>query len=347
MHLARADGLLWLGVVGLGLLGSAWQARRISLRLGRDILLLVAGYLLVMGPWMARNLLTFGSLLSPGGLRAVWFTSYNDLYRFPGDSLTLSAWLSQGARELLAQRLWAAGQNLQSLVAVQGLVFLLPLILLGMRRAWHEVAVRLFAFAWLLTFLVMSLVFPFPGARGGYFHSSAALQPILWALSPLGLQSLVEWGSRVRKWDIRLAWHVLGGGLVVLAAIFSLYVYSQRVIGIDPGQPAWNQASQRASRLAWDLASLGVLPSESIMINDPPTYYLASGGAAIAIPFGSLQMVQAAAQRYTACTLVLEQDQVVGSSSLFNQPGDAPGVHLLGVVDGAVIYRLELPGCPP
>ncbi|HWQ83780.1 MAG TPA: hypothetical protein VN363_04390, partial [Anaerolineales bacterium] len=259
MHLARADGLLWLAAGGLAVLilpGSAWPRRLAHLGL------LVLGYLVVMAPWMARNQAVFGSFFSAGGLRPLWITTYNELYTYPASLLTPQRWLASGLPALLAVRLKALGVNLQSLLAVQGQIFLLPLMLVGLwqlRRAW---AVRLGGLAWLAILGVMSLVFPHQGWRGGYFHSAAALQPLLWAVVPLGLSTFINWAGAERRWNIPQAQRVFQVGLLVLAAGFSLVVSGGRIFGASPQNPGdsllWDAPARRYERMGAALEAQGL-----------------------------------------------------------------------------------------
>ena len=88
--LARADGLLLLGV---GLLAVFWsRQRRIS-----GSLALAFGVLVVMGPWWARNLAETGALLNPGSQRLLWMLEYDDLFAFPASDLTFARWWEAGA----------------------------------------------------------------------------------------------------------------------------------------------------------------------------------------------------------------------------------------------------------
>jgi hypothetical protein len=128
----------------------------------------------------------FGTPLAPGGSRALWLTNYDELYAYPVDQLKFSRWWRSGIKVILQDRFWALAQNLQTALAVQGSIVLLPLIVWG---AWHhrrDFRVQMGLLAWLLTFVIMTVVFPFAGARGGFFHSGAALQPLFWALAPAG-----------------------------------------------------------------------------------------------------------------------------------------------------------------
>jgi hypothetical protein len=351
MHLGRADGLLWLGVGALAVLGwpvSAWKKR--LLRLGA----LALGYLLVMAPWTARNLREFGTLLSPAGLRPLWITTYDELYLYPASLLTPQRWLASGFPALLAARLKALGVNLQSLLAVQGQVFLLPLMLAGLWRLRRNPAVRLGGLAWLLILGVMTLVFPHQGWRGGYFHSAAALQPLLWAAAPLGLTVLVQWAGEKRRWNIPQAQRVFRAGALVLAAGFSLALLAEQLFGwgapqATPGSsdlPAgWDAPAQRYARLGAGLSEQNIPLTAPVLVNNPPGFYLATGRPSLAAPDGSLETLQEVARRYGACWALLEPDHPQGLAALYTRPQSVPGLALIAQIEEAYLFQVE--ACTP
>jgi hypothetical protein len=80
MHLARADGLLWLLIA---LIIAIREYRNSTNKKALLVVSTCAGYGLIMLPWMLRNLFAFGTLLAPGGTQALWFISYDDLYAYP------------------------------------------------------------------------------------------------------------------------------------------------------------------------------------------------------------------------------------------------------------------------
>ena len=178
-----------------------------------------AGYLLVMAPWFVRNISAFGTPLGPGGSKMLWLTTYDQLFSYPASQLTFTAWWQSGIAAILKARFWALGINLERTLAEQGEIFLLPLIGAGLWHLRKDRRMQLAGLAWLLTFAAMTVAFPFAGARGGFFHSGAALQPVWWALAPLGLDRAIEWGSRKRGWDAAQAGRFSGlrwwpGGVV-------------------------------------------------------------------------------------------------------------------------------------
>jgi hypothetical protein len=108
----------------------------------------------------------FGTPLAPGGSRVLWLTRYDQLFAYPASQLTFASWWHSGLTEILKVRLWALGLNLESALAVQGSIFLLPLILIGLWQLRKENRTLLVVLAWGVTLTAMILVFPFARARG-------------------------------------------------------------------------------------------------------------------------------------------------------------------------------------
>jgi hypothetical protein len=315
--------------------------RRIASWAGAALLVLL-GYLIVMGPWMLRNMVVFGSLLSPGGGHALWITSYDELFTFPASLLTAAHWWESGLVAILRARLWATGLNLQTVLAVQGQVFLFPLILIGLWQLRRTPPIQAGVLAWMFTFLVMTLVFPYQGARGGFFHSGAALQPLFWAVAPVGLHSFIEWGERKRGWNVRQAGPVFQGGTVLIALILTMFIVFNRVIGGDIRRPAWDDLQRRYFQVERALKEHQAPPDSIVIVNDAPTYYLASQRPSISIPYGDTDVLLQVAQRYQGRYLLIEIEQVQGDA-LYEQPGDRPGLRYLETVEGIRLYEIVVP----
>jgi hypothetical protein len=114
MSLARSDGLLWLGITFL--MGLTLRIRvsplltRHSLLITRNLVVSLLGFLLIMFPWYARNLSVYGSLLAPGGSRALWLDNYDQTFMYPASQLTMQSFLALGWKEIISDRLWALTQ---------------------------------------------------------------------------------------------------------------------------------------------------------------------------------------------------------------------------------------------
>jgi len=342
MHLTRTDGFNWIGtfVIFIGFL--SLNAQFMDFKKGLVcILLSIVGYLIIMAPWMVRNLNTFEVLISPGGNRALWITNYNELFIYPASVLTPMRWWGSGLRNIIDARLWALGQNLQTTLAVQGEIFLTPLVLLGLWQSRDRWFVRAGLMAWCLTFIIMTFVFPFQGARGGFFHSGAALQPMFWVMAPIGLEVLLEWGKRKRSWNISHSRIIFQVGMIVIAFLLTLVVAYPRLQG-RINQHSWNEAFYRYEAVDKALINFGATSEDRVLVNNSPGYFAATGRPSLSIPYGDLQMVLEVAYRYHVRYLILEIDQLLGDDNLFDQPTDRPGLWYLGSIEQVRIFEVEL-----
>ncbi len=332
LYLTRAEGLVWLLVGGVAL----WfVSREVGGQLLKVYAAFALGFLLTAGPWMLRNRLVFGTPLSPVGVRALWWTTYDELYTYPAAALSWQHWLSSGVGEIVRVRLWALGQNLQTMLAVQGSIFLLPLMLAGGWRLRRQPVVQTGALAWGGLLLIMSFVFPFAGARGGFFHAGAALQVLLWALVPVGLRAFIDLGVRYRHWQPARAGAFFRWGLVMLAALLSGLLLVSR---IRAGQ--WGRSEAHYQQVDTVLQIQGATPDEIVMVNNPPGYVLATGRPAIVIPYGDLNTLLAVARRYDARYLVLESNYRGGPlDALYASP--PAWLHLLETLDDTLIFAIE------
>lgn len=340
-HLTRVDGIIWFPVsVILILYQGRFNLRKNATAI--KIVILILGYLLIMAPWFYRNYNAFGTLLSPGGARTLWLTNYDQLFSYPADQLTIQSWLSSGLWEIIRTRLWALGINFQRTVAEQGMIFLTPLVILGLYHYRKDLRVRTGLYVWSLAFVLMSVVFPFAGARGGLFHACAALQPLFWALSPVGLNIFVNWGTRRRGWNRDQAMLVFGCAVVGFAITISMAVYSQRVIGFKSTGNPWGQTAAHYQALEKELQAVGARPGDIVMVKNPPGYYVANSRGAIVIPDGDVGTLLAAASRYDTHYVLVEVDHTHGLDDLYQFPGSAhSGLGYLWTLNGTRIFEVK------
>ncbi|MGD0751072.1 MAG: hypothetical protein ABSA23_06650 [Anaerolineales bacterium] len=348
MHLSRADGIRWfiLAIIAVLYFRKPDQSR-ISILYSLGCVLL--GYLLVMGPWFARNISAFGTLLAPGGTKMLWLSSYDQLFAFPASQLTFASWWHSGLAAILEARVMSLGLNLATTLSVQAEVFLLPLIALGFWYMRKDKRIQLATLAWLLTLGAMTVIFPFAGARGGFFHSGAALQTVWWVLAPVGLERVMQWGSRKRGWNAPQARTVFQIGLIGLAVLLTAVIIWTRVIGGNSsfainqssGQ-GWGLENDAYSHINKYLVTQGAATTDTIMVADPPGFFLASGNPSIAVPDGNVNTVLAAARKYHAVYLVLEEGSVpTGLLPVYENPGDQMSLTYLGEIEHARIFRIR------
>jgi hypothetical protein len=347
MHLARADGILWLGA---GIFLAAFsqevekQPRQLAFkRIVVQVAGLMLGYLLLMAPWYARNLSLYGALFSPASGRALWITDYNQMFDYPASQITLQNWLSAGLPAALNDRLSALGLNLQTALAVQSDIFLLPLVLIGLWRLRKVKLVQGGLAMWGLTFLVMTVIFPLAGGRGGFFHSGAAVQPLLWAISIEGFMGLIAVGVKKRNWKFERAERGFGLILIFLCLMLTFALFLPQITSTGSGSSAWTNSSETYKAVDNFLRESGAGQGQTVMVNNAPGYFVATGRSAVVIPNGDTTTVFAAAMQFGVSYLVLEQNTVEGLQALYKSPMSQPGLVYLQTMDQAAIFRIETP----
>jgi hypothetical protein len=346
MHLTRADGILWLGAGVLAVLYQTWKADAPDIatssrfRKGLVALVLLAvGYCVVMGPWYIRNLNLYGTLMTSGSNRTMWLTNYDETFIYPASNLTFEHWLQSGIGAMVKARLDALGMNLKNMLAVEGLIFLLPFMAAGLWKLRNDPLVWAGTGLWLITLAIMTVVFPFAGSRGGFIHSGSAFQILLWAVTPAGLDSAIGLGVRLRNWHPIQSKNFFSGGLVLLSAIFTGVIFYQVVVGSDLSGKTWRRSQDQMSNVWVGMQRLGVRAGERVMANNPPEFYLASGQECMPVPYSNFNGLFEAANRYDAKYMILDKNYVDGLKELYEHPGDIQGLKYLDTIEGFRIYR--------
>ncbi|MCB2178519.1 hypothetical protein KQH61_03800 [bacterium] len=353
-HLGRADGLLWLGVAGLvGLFdhleegekfsGKQFFGRMLTWDYVRYGLVTVAGYVLVMSPWFLRNLNVFGGIFPPGSNRALWVLSYNDLFAYPASQLTFARWWEASLGTLLPARWDALVANLQSTIVSMGMFLPGALALFGFWRNRQRTVVRLGLVGLGVLFVVMTLVFPYSGINGAYFHSGAAFVPLILAMVPDGLDALTKFSLKIfNKWEDRkirpfYTWLVIG-----FAILFSIYGYLGRVIGLEgEAVMAWNEVQTRYEQVDAALEALGAAQDDLVLTANPPALAVVTGRPAIEMPNGDTDTLQQIAADYGVRWVLVEPAHPDGLVDFYAAPHDVGGLVLVETVGEVYIFRWE------
>ncbi len=311
-HLTRADGLL--------LILTAWSVlffpfdffKTKFINVFKQRLfwfgLVTLFYVLTMSPWFMRNLHEIGTILPVGGTQSIWFTEYNDLFNYPPD-VSPDTLFADGLSVFGESRWVAFTNNLATFVAVEGLIVLTPLMLIGLWRRRDNLLLRGFWIFAVGIHLAMTFVFPFPGYRGGLFHAVAALIPFWMVLGILGLDDVVDWiAKRRRAWKPQTA-----------KPIFSIMMlFIGIALTVTVALPASVGENQGLGRIYTGLQEQ--LPrSARIMINDPAQLYYFLGMGGVTIPNESVDIVPTIARQYDIDYLVLEfvtDDGFIGAAPI-------------------------------
>ncbi len=335
MNLARSDGILWL-VVGLVGLAIKHRHEKRTLRFFTHYaLLFILGYTLLMAPWILRNLSIFGAPLTPGGSRVPWMTDYADTFAYPPDRITMQNWLAAGWQAAITARWDAFKLNFANTIAVQGGILLLPFIMIGIWAARKDLRVRLATLVWLGLFFMMTIIIPFAGSRGTFLHTGAALQPLWWAIAPLGLDFLVT-KLRQRGLFTPQAFTFFRAMLVVVMAMLTVFLVYTRVIQAD-----WAKFDQSYRRAEQILLQNGALPQDAVVVANAPGYFVVSGRSAVTVPAEDITILQVLSQRFNARYLVLEKNYMPKSfKPIYDLPQQQPGLRYITSFNDVRIFAI-------
>jgi len=340
---------LLLVVVALGM--TLWDIARRPLFPGRDgrsvrvafFLWFIVAYVLIMAPWFVRNLAVVGTPLPTASAQTMWLTNYDDLYSY-GEPLSLRTYLSWGWGNILLSKAKALWLNAQTLLAAGWSILLAPIGLIGAWRLRHRRVYRPAFFYGILLYGTMSLVFTFPGWRGGMLHSTVALLPTLYAVAIEGLDAGIAWvASRRRHWRIEQAQHVLGAGLVALSVLLGAWLYLQ---GMDRyrGEHLYDRVSAWMHEHLSLTGSGADLDGPRVMVNDSPTFYYHSRLPALSIPNASVDTVLTVMERFDVDYVLLDGNYVP-LRALYEAPQADKRLALLATfADGqgpVYLYRLN------
>jgi hypothetical protein len=345
MTLARSDGLLWLGLAGLTVM---WKSQikedgvrntfkewfRLIVPAG---MLAVVGYLLIMGPWHLRNIDLFGSFLAPGGGRLLWLENYNQTFIYPAELITREGFLKAGWDAAIQDRLAAFGSNFGNAIGAQGELFLLPFIIIGLWHLRNDVRTKITITGWLLLLAVMTIIFPFAGSRGSFFHSGAAFQPYWWAVAPLGLDAVVTLGYEKKKItdpNLRIVTQI---SLVLIAFIATAYLVFGHTI-----EGGGKKEDRIYPSVEQKLLDNGISPTDVVIVRNPPGYFISTSRSAIVLPFGGESAILAVAKKFHARYLIIEKDGTYAAiQKLYDEPQSNPSFKYIGEVDGARLYQIK------
>ena len=338
MTLSRSDGLLWLA---LAFLFTIWRAKESSTPklqfITRNSFLALLGFLLIMSPWYFRNLNIFGTLMAPGGSRALWLDSYDQTFIYPPSSLNFDSFLALGWKEIMSDRLAALGSNLLSAFAAHGGILLFPFIIAGVISFRKDERVRLAGLAFSILFFVMTFIFPFAGSRGAFFHAGAALQPMWWTLAPLGLEAILA-SLRKRGWGNDQTRVIFRSALIMIAMILTVYVVYLRLFDIG-----WKENLENYSEVEQFLVKNGIDSTDIVIVRNAPGYYLQTNRSAVSFPYGGEQSILDVSKQFGAYYLVVEPE--ARREPIDNSYQDVNGILrfvYLGDVDDTRIYKIEI-----
>ena len=313
--LGRNDGVFLGAAVGLIWLGDRirwWRGRRgsgswvhvedrrpISFAAAVGCLVL---FLLVMGPWWARQLATFGSISPTSSTgAALWIRTYSEWNSITAEP-SVAKFLDQGWGPIIASRLAGLSSALGNYAVVIGSVVLIPFLLIG---AIGRLGSRDFTPWFLYTgvvFLTATILYPLHVPGGAFIHSAIGLAPHAAILSIEGVLIVVGWvAARRRSWDEGQAGGVFAWGIVVLVMATAV-VFGRSVQG------SWDASRQPRLQLAAELDRLDVPSGDRLLSIDAAGMKYFTGRGGVVTPDDPLETIEAVARAYEPRWLIIERD---------------------------------------
>jgi hypothetical protein len=344
MSLARSDGMIWLALTFLLIAIRYWRDATPHLSKPKlvstsiNFLLALGGFLLIMLPWYLRNIEVFGTPMSDSTRRAFWLTDYYQTFIYPASQLTYQKWLASGWNAILGLRLSAFQRVLYNIVVVQGVIVLIPFSLLGAWKLRNNSQVRLGLIAWALLIFVFTVVFPLAGVRGSYYHAVSALQPLLWALAPFGLNVLLRKLQSWKTFQLPKLDSILQSTLVLLTCLITYSSVNALVL-----TNGWQRGELSYPKVDEFLQQQNIQPSEPVMVTNPPGYTMMTERPAVMFPYGGEESILGVARKFNAKFIALKQDPANSSAhfnALYNHPDLYPSIQFVGQVDDVRIFKI-------
>jgi hypothetical protein len=313
--LARNDGILLAGAIGLIWVADrlrSWRGRRARRSWSRVederspipfLAALGAGalFLLVMGPWWARQLAVFGSIspTSSTGV-ALWIRDIAEWNSITADP-SLSSWLAQGWGPIIGSRLDGLFAALGSFAVMIASVVLLPFLVIGMAARRHSRDFGPWFVYAFIAFAGATFLYPLHVPGGAFIHTAIGLQPHAAILAVEGVLIFVGWFARRRH-----SWREGPAGTIFVWSIVALVVGSA-VIFTRPVQAGWDAVRQPRIALAAELDRLGVPRDDRILSIDAAGIKYWTGRPGVVTPDDPIEVIESVARAYGIRWLVLER----------------------------------------
>jgi hypothetical protein len=304
--LARNDGVLVGAALGLAFAWDRWRAWRSGGSRGPAIpawagVACFALFLVVVAPWLARQLAVFGSI-SPSSLSGkVFFIRSIDEWNSITTPANLQWLLGQGLGPLAASRIGGLVAAITIFSVLVGGVILAPLIVVGgwARRRSPDFG-PFFAYAGLLAaFSTLLSAVHVPG--GTFIHSAVGLAPYAYILALEGVAVAVAWvAARRSTWNVESATRffvVAAVGLGIVVAIGSALVT----------QAAWAARRDDFQLVARGLVDAGAGAGDRVMSIDASGTLYWTGHGGVVLVNDPLPTIEQVARAYDIRWLVLDR----------------------------------------
>ena len=315
--LARNDGILIAGAIALVWLADrlrylrnrrgsrSWS--RVDDRTPITVLAAFAAFalfLLVMGPWWARQIAVFGSIspTSASGA-ALWIRQISEWNSITVDP-TPAYFLGQGLGPIIASRLQGFVDAVGNFAVMITSIVLLPFLLLGIagRRSSRDFQ-PWFVYTF-VAFAGATLLYPLHVPGGAFIHTAIGLAPHAAILSVEGV--LVLAGLVARRQASSAGARGAAGSSILVWGMVAL-VIGAAVIFTRPVVAGWDNTRQPRLAVAAELDRLGVPPTDRLLTIDAGGYKYFTGRPGVVTPDDPMEVIESVARAYGTRWLIIER----------------------------------------
>ena len=266
-----------------------------------------AAFLLVISPWLLRNLVVFGTPLpSPGG-RMLWIRDYNEHLSASLD-LTFARYLEWGAGPILASKLGAFVELIGRSLGLFGGIFVVSFVV-GLAVQRRNARVAPFTVYFLAMFALMVLLFTEHAPKGAFIHTAPAWLPL--AL-PIGVAGVPPTATRFGRWWPFLRHSRTHRFLEVLGVLGAVVL---AVAGATALLGQWQTRLARHESAATFLARAAD-PDDILLAADPSSLYLLTGLRGVAMSFDPYPVIEKVVDGYGVDWVVVTLDPSAATDPL-------------------------------
>jgi hypothetical protein len=316
--LARNDGILLAGAIAL-----VWLADRLRFLRNRrgsrswsrvddrapiPLLAAIAAFalfMLVMGPWWARQIAIFGSIspTSASGA-ALWIRQISEWNSITVDP-TPAYFFSQGWGPIIASRLQGLLDAMGNFAVMISSIVLLPFLVLGIagRRSSRDFQ-PWFVYTF-VAFAGATFLYPLHVPGGAFIHTAIGLAPHAAILSVEGVLVVAGLVSRRQASSADGGGGSTGSSLLVWGVV--ALVIGAAVIFTRPVIAGWDNTRQPRLEVARKLDQLGVPPTDRLLSIDAGGYKYFTGRPGVVTPDDPIEVIESVARAYGTRWLIVER----------------------------------------
>jgi len=312
--LARNDGILLGGAVGLVWLAD--RLRYLRARRGRRSwshvedrppISFLAGvacfalFMVVMGPWWARQLAVFGSIspTSSTGV-ALWIQDISQWNSITADT-SFQAFMAQGWPTIIASRLQGLIDATGNFIVMISSVVLLPFLLVGVLARRHSKDFGPWFVYTFIAFAGATFLYPLHVPGGAFIHTAIGLAPHAAILSVEGILAVVGFvAGRRTAWREGTAASVFVWG-VVAVVMASAVIFSRSL------EAGWDVSRQPRLALAAHIRGMDMPAEDRIMSIDAGGMKYFTGHPGVVSPDDPIEVIESVARAYDIRWLVIER----------------------------------------